>query len=273
MDNFSAHNASHEQLQRKAATKLQNTKVIFLPPNVTSRHQPLDQEIIHSWKAQYKRKWLAFMVSEADEGRDALDKMDVLKAIRWGINAWHNDVTNDTVRNCWIKSGLLGPVEGPLLKPKGYQPFTTVASPLPAVPEVIELDPIHTEIASLLRTVATQRTIQIIPSIDEFLEPDGERVYDDEEAVDEQVLADIIEAYDDEEQEDTEGEDPDLNFKKITLDEMIAAQAIAIQWEEQNGDGDGNELLALERKMAKLQLQKSSQKGKQTPITQWFGKG
>jgi len=107
MDNFSVHAAAYEQIQR-TTKKLKNTTVIFLPPNVTSRHQPLDQGIIHSWKAHYKKKWLAYMVYKADRGQDALEEMDVLKAIRWGINAWHLEVSDDTVRNCWLKSGLLG---------------------------------------------------------------------------------------------------------------------------------------------------------------------
>lgn len=108
MDNFSAHNAAVEQLNRKPHTALKNTKIVFLPPNVTSRHQPLDQGIIHSWKCHYRRKWLTYMIAKADQGKDALDEMDILKAMRWGMTSWHLEVTEDTIKNCWIKSGLLG---------------------------------------------------------------------------------------------------------------------------------------------------------------------
>ena len=108
MDNFSAHNAAVDQLYLVVRTQLKNTRAIFLPPNVTSRHQPLDQGIIAAWKAHYKRKWLRYLMFEAEHGRDATQKIDILIAIRWGIQAWHNDVTETTIRNCWAKSGLLG---------------------------------------------------------------------------------------------------------------------------------------------------------------------
>jgi hypothetical protein len=42
VDNFSAHEAGLEQLR----DSLQNTKVMWLPPNTTSIDQPLDQGII-----------------------------------------------------------------------------------------------------------------------------------------------------------------------------------------------------------------------------------
>ncbi|KAI1006555.1 hypothetical protein K3495_g1668 [Podosphaera aphanis] len=58
MDNFSAHKAAFEYLNSNPSTMLKNTKVIFLPPNVTSLHQPLNQGIIHSWKSHYRKKWL-----------------------------------------------------------------------------------------------------------------------------------------------------------------------------------------------------------------------
>jgi DDE superfamily endonuclease len=47
MDNFSAHEVALEQLP----DSLSNTKVMWLPPNATSVHQPLDQGIIQNWKS------------------------------------------------------------------------------------------------------------------------------------------------------------------------------------------------------------------------------
>ena len=33
--------------------------------------------------------------------------MNVLQAIRWGIDAWEQDVTETTINNCWVKSRVL----------------------------------------------------------------------------------------------------------------------------------------------------------------------
>ena len=34
--------------------------------------------------------------------------MNVLRAIRWGITAWEQDVIATTIANCWLKSQVLG---------------------------------------------------------------------------------------------------------------------------------------------------------------------
>ena len=60
------------------------------------------------------------MVKEAERGRDPMARMDILKVIQWAIRAWHLDITNNTMANCWIKSGLLGPVYTYTLALKGH---------------------------------------------------------------------------------------------------------------------------------------------------------
>lgn len=80
------------------------------------------------------------MVEEAERGRDPMARMDVLKAIRWAIRAQHLDVTDNTVANCWIKSGLLGPVYTYAPAPKGHQQH--------------QPDAVRLEVQSLLRRVA-----------------------------------------------------------------------------------------------------------------------
>jgi hypothetical protein len=50
MDNFSAHEAAVEEIDGQ----LQNTLIIWLPPCSTAQYQPLDQGIIHTWKAYWK---------------------------------------------------------------------------------------------------------------------------------------------------------------------------------------------------------------------------
>lgn len=69
--------------------------------------------------------------------------------------------------------------------------------------------------------------------MDDFIQQEGESIFDNLNAIEEQILEDIAAAFDDTEDEikDTEGLDPDLNFKKVTLEVVIAATELRIQWE------------------------------------------
>jgi len=49
------------------------------------------------------------MVSEFDAGRDPIATMNVLRAIRWGIQAWELDVKPSTIIKCFTK-GILEPL-------------------------------------------------------------------------------------------------------------------------------------------------------------------
>ena len=75
--NFSA----HVNAVRIQTISLQNTvNVVWLPPNSTSRYQSLDQlqGVINVWKAYLNHKWVLFMLSEYDKGRDPLKTIDLL---------------------------------------------------------------------------------------------------------------------------------------------------------------------------------------------------
>lgn len=50
MDNVSAHLSA----VKDTSSVLWNTKVLWLPVNSTAKYQPLDQGIIHTWKAYWK---------------------------------------------------------------------------------------------------------------------------------------------------------------------------------------------------------------------------
>lgn len=77
---------------------------MWLPPNATSEYQPLDQGIIHNWKTHVKKQFVMFMAKTFDEGKNLSAEMHVLRAIRWGIQAWEWDVTPTTIQSCWRKS-------------------------------------------------------------------------------------------------------------------------------------------------------------------------
>jgi hypothetical protein len=102
MDNFSAHELATEQIEE--GMNLTDTTIRWLPPNATYIHRPLDQGIIQNWKANVKKQFVMFMARTFDEGKDLSKEMHVLRAIRWGISAWENDVTPATIQNCWARS-------------------------------------------------------------------------------------------------------------------------------------------------------------------------
>lgn len=94
LDGFSAHRAGITLLETKEV-ELQNVRIEFLPANTTSVCQPLDQGIIRTFKAHYKRRWLQYQLDNYEAGEDPHTKMNVLQALRWcnrGLARWgHRD--------------------------------------------------------------------------------------------------------------------------------------------------------------------------------------
>jgi hypothetical protein len=42
--------------------------------------------------------------------------MNVLLAVRWGIKAWQECITDTIIANCWLKSRVLGPYMTPITR-------------------------------------------------------------------------------------------------------------------------------------------------------------
>jgi hypothetical protein len=60
LDNFSSHELRVQLVDRKEA--LDNVRIEWLPLNTISYWQPLDQGIIASFKLQYRRYWISYML-------------------------------------------------------------------------------------------------------------------------------------------------------------------------------------------------------------------
>lgn len=100
MDNFSAHEAAFKEI----GPRLQNIFIIWLPCNSTTQYQPLDQGIIQTWKAYWRRQWVLFMMAEYDRGYNPISTMTILLAVRWAISAWNLDLKESTIQNCFQKA-------------------------------------------------------------------------------------------------------------------------------------------------------------------------
>ncbi|XP_055714417.1 jerky protein homolog-like [Phlebotomus papatasi] len=78
-------------------------KVVYLPPNITSTVQPMDQNVLESMKKIYKRKFLEYLLKHLENNEevgDALKKVNILKVIKWIAEAWDR-VTPYTIARSW----------------------------------------------------------------------------------------------------------------------------------------------------------------------------
>jgi len=83
---------------------LTNINLVFLPPNTTSVLQPMDQGVIRSLKAHY-RKMVVRLCIKALEGAKSLPKISILQAMKHLVSSW-NAVSKETIVNCFKKSNI-----------------------------------------------------------------------------------------------------------------------------------------------------------------------
>ncbi|XP_060577389.1 tigger transposable element-derived protein 4-like [Ruditapes philippinarum] len=83
---------------------LKAVKLLFFPPNTTSKLQPCDQGIIFSFKRHYRSRVLDHIISCLDKHIDK--QINILKAIQWFYAAW-KDVTPTCIQNCFRKAGFM----------------------------------------------------------------------------------------------------------------------------------------------------------------------
>ena len=94
LDNTSSHIVSYAKVGKSrsfSTLELSNMTLVFLPPNVTSVVQPLDQGIITSFKIQYKKTLLQWVLSQyGDSTWKDLRKVvpNMRQTIMWSYEVW-----------------------------------------------------------------------------------------------------------------------------------------------------------------------------------------
>ncbi|XP_053391040.1 tigger transposable element-derived protein 4-like [Mercenaria mercenaria] len=88
----------HPKLQN-----LSNIELIFLPPNTTSKTQPMDQGMIQKLKVHYRKRVVLRQLSAIDNGHDFT--LSVLYALRLLQQSWEF-VTPTTITNCYRHAGF-----------------------------------------------------------------------------------------------------------------------------------------------------------------------
>lgn len=88
--------------------KFSNIKILFVPPNITSKLQPLDLGIITNFKAQYKRLFYNVLarIDEAKNATEVTGSINVLTAIRLVALEWR-EVKASTIKKCFSKARVL----------------------------------------------------------------------------------------------------------------------------------------------------------------------
>jgi hypothetical protein len=241
MDNFSAHEVAVEMIQ-SSAYPLQNVFVIWLPPNSTSRFQPLDQGIIHTWKGYWKRQWIQYMLQQYDAGKDPVTTMNVLKAVRWTIHAWELDLKLSTLERCFHKA----------LKD---MPATSEGIDMPATSEGIDIEPSR-DIEIGLHRMQEESYIRDIMDVQQFIDPVDENIENSFEELDAQILAKFGPDIEDDSDEEVE------ILPRITHIEALDALNRLRLYEEQQDEGLISLLQALalgESNIRKRQIEARSQ--------------
>jgi hypothetical protein len=106
---------------------MSHIKLMFLPANVTSIAQPLNQGIIACAKAHYRQRLVRWLLECANapgnEGKSLKELApNFYQMMRWIHSAWTSDVSQKTFANCWRHAGIL--------------PAAWLKNAAPAAPEV-----------------------------------------------------------------------------------------------------------------------------------------
>ena len=83
---------------------LKAIKLFFLPPNTTSQTQPMDQGVIRSLKAKYRKKVVRKVIGSLEKNK-TLPKISILQGMQMLVSAW-DALTPETIVNCFRKAGI-----------------------------------------------------------------------------------------------------------------------------------------------------------------------
>ena len=87
---------------------LSNIKLVFFPPNTTSKLQPLDSGIIQNLKCNYRKLMLKKLIIEMDKTKKASEKLkeiNILDSIMF-LKESLNNIKTSTVTKCFEKVGF-----------------------------------------------------------------------------------------------------------------------------------------------------------------------
>jgi len=256
LDNHSAHTAAVEALQEEKSVIFNTIEVVFLPPNTTSRYQPCDQGIIATFKLYYRRYWTRYLLQEFEEGRNGRTTVNVLKALKWVVQAWHDDIKDTTILNCFHKSTIQQTVFT-------QQTFETTD---------FEASVLYSQAVSDLQgNIDSLQQVQIVKDaldVNMFMNPIEENAEIDIGDLDQDILNQFTQGPEFESDEEVEDQ------PVIKAEQALAAAQMLELWHLQQDDSDSKGIEAIRRQIAKLEVAKQVERqgAKQGKLDDWFKK-
>jgi hypothetical protein len=243
LDNFSGHELGLRLAE--ADIILQNTRVVWLPPNTTSHWQPMDQGIIAAFKLLYQRCWISYMIRQFDADLDPLKTVNLLHAVQWSTYAW-NQVKPEAIQRCFWKSTCI------------QRPDFITQDLAIQIQDQAELDQLQAQIMSipsLLDPISASELVQLA----------------DEEITDKDVdiMATILEIYSTKPDAELESEESDIEAEQVSIKQATQAIETLKLWELQQEDGNLRNISILGQIERDIQS-KRGKNGKQQKIDSFF---
>lgn len=199
MDNCPAHGKPN----------LDNVRLVFMPPNTTSKLQPCDQGIIANFKHYYRSLVLRRLLiqfesrTEITEGLFEL-KLNLLEAMQIARTAW-TMVTETTIANCFRHAGFHTVSESVT---------HTVCDEEDVLAQDSDLESLFSRVQQVMPECSNVTVADYI-SVDADLQTTCEVSVKD--------IADTMKEGDAEEEDDNEGDDDDTEIKPPSLADALAA--------------------------------------------------
>lgn len=233
--------------------------VLFLPPNVTSVLQPMDQGVIETFKRFYRKQLLQMLLLDMENGEESVlssyKKLNLKDAVYMAADAWAS-VKDTTLEKAWNK-----------LCPKPTNPQES-DDPDPDNPQEPHESDDPDELREIIKQVPGFEECDNA-NIDDWLNCDvddpGYQILSDEEIV-QQIKDDNQEI----EEEEDDGEDTAVEEDDVpTHDEAFTCLDKAMKWLERQAECDTIQLLSLKR-LRDLAAKKRTSGLKQKKISDFF---
>ena len=188
---------------------LKAIELMFLPPNTTSKTQPMDQGVIRSLKAKYRRKIIKRLIRAVDM-KKKLPQTSIFDAMQLLQSTW-SEVSELTIKNCFRKSGISEKSVEQAINEEDY-PFKDITA---------DLKETITELRERLPEEAPEEM-----NVTDFFDVDVELSTNGEKPIDAEIIAEIRgEVPDDEDETDIDFviDDPKVHPTEIEIEKAIEA--------------------------------------------------